>query len=161
MSPALVAAQQADEIEVIIEPGAVQVEVGVEVDLTVGVTNTGATASPALALHIDITSPTRSGSVDPEDWSSRLTLHVGVLDAGQTVSFDWTIKPISSGNFTLYAVALPESGDPEVWPSNGVRVDVDQRRTLNPEGILPVAIGAPIVIGVLLLTRIRRWPRRR
>ena len=156
-SPAFAAAQDAPpDIEVVIEPGEVQVEVGVDVDLTIRVTNHADVDSAALALHIDITSPTRSGSVDPEDWTSRLTRRVGVIAPGQTTSFDWTIKPISGGDFTAYAVALPESGDPEVWPSNGVRLDVQERRTLNPEGILPVAIGAPILVGGLLLTRIRR-----
>jgi uncharacterized protein (DUF58 family) len=158
--PALVAAQEPPpEIEVVIEPATAEVEVGVEVDLTIRVINNGATDSASLALHIDITSPTRSGSVDPEDWTSRLTRRVGVIAAGQTTSLDWTIKPISGGDFTVYAVALPESGDPEVWPSNGVRLDVQERRTLNPEGVLPVAIGAPIVVGALLLTRIRRSSR--
>lgn len=162
LSPALGAAQeQPPEIEVVIEPAAAQVEVGVDLDLTIHVTNNGTSDSAALALHIDITSPTRSGSVDPEDWTSRLTRRVGVIGAGQTTSLDWTIKPISGGDFTAYAVALPESGDPEVWPSNGVRLDVQERRTLNPEGVLPVAVGAPIVIGALLLTRIRRSPGRR
>ena len=62
----------------------------------------------------------------------------------------WEIQPISGGNFTVYAVALA-AGSGNVTASGATLISVDEQRSLNPEGVLPVALAAPVVVGGLLL----------
>jgi hypothetical protein len=141
-----------DDVVVSIEPANRSVVLGESLDLTVTVSNRGGEPSADLVVHLDITDPERTTSVDPEDWTSTLTQPIGVIAPGASVSVDWTIQPISPGVFSAYAVAI--SRDPaQVAVSNVLTVDVADQRTLDPGGILPIAAGMPALIGGLLLAR--------
>lgn len=146
---------QTDEgISVVIEADTTSVVLGEHLDLTITVVNFADGPTDPLALHLDITDPAQASSVDPEDWTSTLTKSVGVVESGGTMTATWTIQPISGGTFTVYAVALSPVSD-TITVSNAVSVDVEDQRSLNPGGILPVALGAPAVIGALLLIQLR------
>ena len=54
----------------------------------------------------------------------------------------------------LYAVALTP-GAADVASSNVLAIEVTERRSLNPEGILPVAIAGPVIVGGLWLFQTR------
>lgn len=147
------------ELEVFVEPSALTVDVGAGIDLTVTITNRGTEASPPLAAHLDITDPTSSGSVDPEDWTATLTRQVGVVEAGGTETIRWPMTPISGGRFVAYVLLIPTEGDQTLTASNVVEVVVDEQRTLNPQGVLPIAAGTPLLIALLLVGQ-RRYARR-
>ncbi len=70
------------------------------------------------------------------------------------------MQPISAGRFSLYIVVLRPAGS-ELTASNVAIIDVEDRRSLDPDGILPVAMGVPIVVGGLLMGQIgyrrRSW----
>ncbi len=152
----------AETVTVIVDPPSSSVVLGEAIDLSVAVTNGGPAASPPLVVHIDITKPDQATSVDPEDWTSTLSKPIGVLEPGQTVVVDWNIQPISAGTFATYAVALAPGVD-NIAASNVAEVRVADQRSLNPGGILPVAIGAPALVGGLLLAQMyfaRRGRRR-
>lgn len=144
-----------EDLTVTMSPAASDVVLGDAFDIRIDVTNTGAAPSSSLVVHIDITDPTSAESVDPEDWTSTLSKPIGALGPGESTYVDWQLQPISPGRFTLYAVSL-SANDDSAAISNVVTVDVTDRRTLNPEGILPVAIGVPALIGGLLVLQIGR-----
>ena len=155
-------AQSLDDVSVVIEPTARTVVLGESFDLRITVTNDGTEPTVPVVVHIDVTDPATSTSVDPEDWTATLSKRAGVLAPGSTIDVDWNIQPISAGSFALYAVALSPEAD-TVAASNVLVVDVLDQRSLNPGGILPVAIGAPLVVAALLVTQLRtarRAPRR-
>jgi hypothetical protein len=150
----------AEEVTIEIVPTDATVVLGQSIDIEVRVTNPGATPSSALVAHIDVTDLTDSASVDPEDWTPSLSRPIGVVDAGATETLTWSIQPIAGGQFTLYAVAL--SGEVStVAASDSVRVTVEDRRSLNPNGILPIAIAGPLLVGGVLFTRVWRNRGRR
>ena len=150
-----------DAVTVRIEPTTSSLTLGKNLDLRISVTNNGAQPSPPLVIHLDITDPDRSTSVDPEDWTPTLSKAVGVVAPGDTVTVVWNIQPISSGTFAAYAVALSPGID-DLATSNVLQVAVADQRTLNPGGILFVAIGAPALVGALLLqVRLARRTRSR
>lgn len=143
------------ELEVEVTPGRIDAILGDAFDIEVTVTNLSDQPTAALVAHIDITDPAQSTSVDPEDWTETLSQTIGVLPPGGTESVAWTLQPISPGSFHLYAVAL--SGENNgVQASLATTIDVEFVQTLNPEGVLPVVVAGPIVIGALLLIVIRR-----
>lgn len=148
----------AETVTATIEPTETSVILGDSLDLSVTVTNNGADPTGPLVVHLDITDPGQSSSVDPEDWTSTLTKPVGIIQPGDSVAVDWTVQPISGGTFSTYAVILGRGID-SISASNVLQVDVADRRSLNPNGILPVAIGAPAVVGALLLLQIRQSRR--
>lgn len=159
VGPSTAASVPLDSVSVSVEPASASVDLGQSLVLHVTVTNTGSRPTAALAVHLDITDPSRSASVDPEDWTSTLSRKVDPVPAGGATTLDWPIQPIAGGSFLAYVVALYPAGT-NLVSSNAVRVDVGHRRTLNPSGILAVAIGVPLLIGGLLLTQLRRSRRR-
>lgn len=148
-------AQSSNEVVVAITPTSIDIALGETVGIKVTVTNRGESSLGSLAVHIDVTDPTSASSVDPEDWTPTLTRQVPPLAPGQSVDVPWEIQPISGGSFSLYAVVLAASS-PDVTVSNAVAVHVTYHRTLNPQGVLPVAIASPLVIGALLIFTLRR-----
>lgn len=144
--------QPVDALAVVIEPTSQAVVLGDGIGLTVSVTNTSDRPSADLVVHLDITDPSSSSSVDPEDWTSTLSRPLGVLEPGATGTVDWTIRPISPGTFSVYAVAI-SSDTTDLTASGILTVDVADQRSLNPGGILPVAIGMPVLVGALLIAR--------
>lgn len=156
--PMAAGAQIGDAVTVAISPTDNPVVLGESFEVTIDVTNNGGEATPPLVIHIDITDPRAEGSVDPEDWTSTLSKAIGEVDAGATRTLTWRLQPISRGTFSLYAVALSPGVD-NTTVSNIVTVDVADRRSLDPGGILPVAVAAPAITGGLLALQTRRRRR--
>lgn len=148
------ATQLADTVSITIDPPNIDVVLGENFDLTVTVSNTGTEPTPPLVAHLDITDPEQSTSVDPEDWTPRLSQTIGPIAAGESVTVSWNLQPISPGTFATYAVVLSPGVD-TIAASNVVEVRVSDQRTLNPGGILPVSLAAPSIVGVLLLMQMR------
>ncbi len=150
---------RADGPQVVVAPSSMELTLGQSVDVTVVVVNTGTATTKASVVHVDITDPTSEASVDPEDWTPTLSQVVGELVPGESAEFVWTIQPISSGSFALYAVVLTP-GSASAGVSNVVDVSVTAVRTLNPKGVLPVSLGMPSLVGALLIATWRRNRRR-
>lgn len=147
-----------DQARVVVEPSSADVVLGESLDLTVTVTNPGPDATRPMVVHLDVTDPEQATSVDPEDWTSTLSKPVAALEPGATTTVDWTLQPISGGTFSVYAVVLaPGSGS--LGASGVTTVVVADQRSLNPDGVLPVALGVPAVVGALWLANLRRSRR--
>lgn len=157
-SPAAEATSDAVTVE--LRPATSSIRLGKSLDLRVIVTNGGAGATTPLVVHLDITDPSRSTSVDPEDWTSTLSKRIEPLAAGRSATVRWRIQPISSGAFTAYAVVLAPGVD-KLATSNASQIVVTGKRALNPGGILVVAIGVPSTVGALLALQVTRSRSRR
>ena len=143
----------------IVEPATASFDLGGSADIEVTVTNNTAEDLIGMMVHIDITNPDRPGLVDPEDWTAILTKPVGAVAPGTSITIPWTLKPISGGRFTIYAVVL-RGGSSEIHASSGAIFDIAEQRTLNPRGVLSIALGMPILIGFILAGRWRFRKRR-
>ncbi len=148
-------AQIPRDVAVVIDPASVTTMLGQTETISVTVTNTGTATVGPLAVHIDITDPSSESSVDPEDWTPTLTQEVEELAADESATVVWDLQPISAGTFSVYAVVLV-SGSADVAVSKAVEVSVVSSRTLNPQGILPVAVVVPLLVGALLVLNLRR-----
>lgn len=153
-------AASADDISIDIRPPAANVVLGESVDIDVQITNSGSSPTAPLVAHIDITDLADSASVDPEDWTSTLSKPAGVIEPGATAVLTWNVQPIAGGEFTLYGVVLSPD-DQGIAVSQAVSVQVDDRRSLNPNNILPVAIAGPLLVGALLAATLLRTRGRR
>jgi hypothetical protein len=141
--------------------GRVTIGLGDSFSFTTTVTNPGRTPLAGLVAHLNIVSLTRGVYVDPEDWSSDRTRYLAPLPPGDSVRVPWTVKGVNGGDFAIYAVIVPGlrpravHGGLAVSPA--LAAHVEERRTLNPGGVLPLVVGVPLLIGLVTAgTRLRR-----
>ena len=120
--------------------------------------NRGATAAADLVAHLNVVDLTGHTYVDPEDWSSHRTRYLATIAPSGSTTLAWPMNAVNSGTIGAYVAVLPRSGAP-VPPTTGptVRVRIQDRKTLNSGGILPLALGLPALLGLLALgVRVRR-----
>lgn len=131
------------------------------------------TSSPAApsVIAMNIINLDKEGDVvDPEDWSPERTQYVETLGPGESVTLEWRVNAILDGDYLVYMVALPEpagrDATSQAVASPNIHLTVRPFNRLNPRGIAPLVIGAPLVLGLgtFLVLGIRRretdgtWP---
>jgi len=117
------------------------------------VTNTGAARASGLVAHLDVVSLDPEVVVDPEDWSSERTRYLAPLLPGRRARIAWDVKAVDGGRFTAFVSVLGRQG---VAAGPGLDVRVARHRTLDPGGVVPLAVGVPGLLGVALLALRRR-----
>ena len=127
------------------------------------VKNNGTAASPGLCLAMNIVNLNAAGDiVDPEDWSPQRTQYIEGLAAGESTTHEWRVNAILDGDYLIYMVVIPEPDGQNATSlptaSSGIHLVVTPFTKLNPGGVLPYAIGGPIVLimGIVFLYRLRR-----
>jgi ABC-2 type transport system permease protein len=170
-SPAM--AQQADEqagsppadahVAIAIDASYQIIKTGDKVLYNTVVTNQGTVASRALVVAMNIINLNAAGDiVDPEDWSPQRTQYIDSLPAGQSKTLSWRVNAILDGNYLVYMVLVPEPAGTEATSrpvaSSGLHLTVNKFTKLNPGGVLPYAIGGPVILlgAIFLLYRARR-----
>ncbi|HEX5250002.1 MAG TPA: hypothetical protein VFW14_10095 [Gaiellales bacterium] len=112
------------------------------------VVNAGPGEARGLVAHLNVASLRPGVYVDPEDWSTSRTRYLDPIPAGGTATVRWSLQAVNAGSFAVYVAVLPDdaAGRP---PTVGrtVHVTVAERRTLDAGGILPLALGVPMVLG--------------
>jgi hypothetical protein len=122
------------------------------------IANRGSTPASGLIAHLNVLSLRDGVYVDPEDWSSSRTRYLSTIPAGGSVSLRWKLQAVTPGSLAVYVSVVPDVAAGR-RPVNGpaIQLAVAQRRTLNSGGVLPLAVGMPVLLGVLSLgIRLRR-----
>ncbi len=127
------------------------------------VTNTGTTASPGLCLAMNIVNLDAAGDiVDPEDWSPQRTQYIETVAPGESATHSWRVNAILDGDYLVYMVVIPEPSGKDATSlpvsSSGIHLTVTPFTRLNPGGVLPYAVGGPLllILGIVFLYRLRR-----
>jgi len=116
------------------------------------VTNTAVEPTAPLILAMNIINlDARGDVVDPEDWSPQRTQYIEAgLAPGESASLSWRINAILDGDYMVYLVVIPSpSGEGATSlpvSSPGVHLVVTPFTRLNPRGVLPYAIGGPLLV---------------
>lgn len=154
---------QGEDLQITISMDHKSVKTGDSVQFDTVVTNMNADPTPPVIIAMNIINLNSEGDVvDPEDWSPERTQYLDSLEANQTATLSWTINAVLDGNYMVYMVAIPEPTGPEassqVVTSPGLHITVAKFTKLNPGGVLPYAIGVPIVLvlAIFLMFRLRR-----
>lgn len=136
---------------------------GDTVEFHTTVTNTGSETSPPLIVAMNIINLSATGDVvDPEDWSPERTQYLEAIGPGDSVTQSWILHTIIEGDYLVYVVLIPTPGSAEATShpvtSPGIHVSVEAFARINPGGILPFALGIPVLLVVVLaaLARYRR-----
>jgi uncharacterized membrane protein len=154
-------ASPTSNVELSLDRARVSTRLGDSFTFTSRITNAGQTALSGLVAHLNIVSLSKGVYVDPEDWSSQRTRYLDRLQPGEATDVSWTVKGVNGGHFAIYVVALP--GRTPATTAQGLAVSpalevhVIEHKTINPGGVLPLALGVPAFLGLLTLgLRFRR-----
>jgi hypothetical protein len=116
-----------------------------------------------LAMNI-IRLNTKGDVVDPEDWSPQRNQYIEEgLAPGDSSTHAWRVNAILDGDFMVYMVAMaaPPNATTSTQPvaSPGIHLTVTPFTKLNPGGVLPYAVGGPVLLGLLMTVVYRRRRR--
>ena len=119
------------------------------------VTNTAAEPSPMILVAMNIVNLEQDGeAIDPEDWSSKRTQSINSLAAGQSATLSWRVNAILDGDVMIYMVAIPQPEGKHVIShpiaSPGIHLTVTPFTKLSPIGVLPVAMGGPLLLLLII-----------
>jgi len=127
------------------------------------VTNNSSQRSADLILAMNIINLNSQGDVvDPEDWSPQRTQYQNALAPGESVTHSWRVNAILDGDFMIYMVAIPQPAGPDATShpaaTPGIHLTVTPFTRLNPLGVLPFAVGGPLLVllGLFYVYRRRR-----
>jgi ABC-type transport system involved in multi-copper enzyme maturation permease subunit len=144
-------------LQVSIDMDATVVKAGTPILYKTRVTNNGPEASPPVIVAMNIINLRGSGEpVDPEDWSPQRTQYLESLGAGKSAEHSWRVNAILDGNFMVYMVVIPAPNSPQATSqpvaSSGIHLTVTPFTRLNPGGVIPYAIGGPVLLlGIIFL----------
>ena len=114
--------------------------------------NRGTTPAHDLVAHLNVVDLTGHTYVDPEDWSSQRTHYLRTIPPGGSTTVSWPMNAVNAGTIGIYVAVLPRSGAPVRPPTSPtLRLRIEDRRTLNSGGVLPLALGLPAALGLLAL----------
>jgi hypothetical protein len=115
-----------------------------------------------MIVAMNIINLSKTGDVvDPEDWSPERTQFLEGLGANENETLSWEVNAVLDGNYMVYIVAVPEPEDEgtstQAVASRGLHLSIAKFTTLNPSGVLPYAIGVPLVVvlAIIVLFRLR------
>jgi hypothetical protein len=150
-------------VSISIDAGYQIVKTGDRILYNTVVTNKGPVTSRSVVVAMNIINLNAAGDiVDPEDWSPQRTQYIDSIPAGQSKTLSWRVNAILDGDYLVYMVLVPEPEGKESTTrpvaSSGLHLTVNKFTKLNPGGVLPYAVGGPVILlgGMLLLYRARR-----
>jgi len=116
------------------------------------VTNTGKETLEGLVVYLSLVSLEKGNEhpVDLEDWSAQKAVLIERLLPGEVNRQQWPMRLISSGRFAL-ALTVVEAGTTKPVISDLVEFNVLPKKLISSSRILPVAIGEPLLILILIL----------
>jgi hypothetical protein len=86
------------------------------------------------------------------------------LAPGQSANLSWRVNAILDGDYLVYMVAIPEPAGKDATSqpiaSSGIHLTVTPFTRLNPGGVLPYAVGGPLVLGLIIYLVYRQRHRR-
>jgi len=130
------------------------VGIGDSFSFTSTITNAGSLPVSGLVAHLNVLSFTHGVYVDPEDWSSNRTRYLDPIPPGHSTTVDWTVKAVNGGDFGIYVAALgtPAAGAVPIEPtvSPALVAHVTEQRNVNPQGVVPLALGVPAAVAAAM-----------
>jgi hypothetical protein len=151
-TPAAFAADSSSELTVTADRKRITVPLGGKFSFRTTISNRGSTPASGLIAHLNVLDLTGNTYVDPEDWSTTRTRYLDPIPPGRSATITFSGQAVNHGSLGLYVAILDRQGTPRPpLTAPAIRLDVKARRTLNAEGIAPLAAGVPAVLVLLTL----------
>ena len=155
------ASASAGRITVSINPPSVQANMGDKITYAGTVTNNSDRAIDNIIAYISLANitPGKEAPLDLEDWSANKAIKVDTIPPHGTYEGQWPMRLIDSGSYVAYITVVDKNDNMPV-SSLMSRLEIKRVLRLNPNNVLPVAIGEPVALGmVFMLVAFRRRKR--
>jgi hypothetical protein len=154
LAAALVASAEAGAavppLSVDVDRTTIRTDLGQTFSVRSTIRNDGSAAASGLVAHLSVLSLRPGTYVDPEDWSTTRTRYLPPVPAGGSTTLTWRVTAVHSGSIGVYVVVLPTDGAGRPIVAPAVRAEVASRKTVNVSGVVPIALGVPAVVVVLI-----------
>ena len=111
--------------------------------------NTTSQPIQSITTYLSLVDNNTKMPVDLEDWSAEKGLFIGSIETNQNLPLNWKIHFVKAGDYSLIIVAeIMGRNVPTV--STVTQFHVQSKRNLNPGQVLPVALGMPILVLILI-----------
>lgn len=119
--------------------------------------NGGDTSAQGVVAWISLVQvdPGHEQPVDLEDWSAHKAVTRAALAPGERITVEWPMRLIQAGDYRV-VISVVERSTPHIVTSPFIDFHVKRKPVVESRRILPVAFGVPLLIGALLLWRMRR-----
>ncbi|ACI20926.1 hypothetical protein [Thermodesulfovibrio yellowstonii] len=151
-------AYAASSIEISIKPGSIQANMGDKITYTGTITNNSDKAVNNIIAYISVINVTqgKESPMDLEDWSANKAIKIDSIPPHGTYEGKWFMRLIDSGSYLVYITVVDKNDDIPI-SSTMSRLEINKILRLNPNNVLPVAIGEPFLIGIVsMLIALRR-----
>ena len=150
-APVFASSRAPHAVSVSISRSTAHVQVGQRLAFTTLVRNFGSRPLTGLVAHLNVVSLRPDVYVDPEDWSAQRTQYLSPVAPHTATTLQWTVQAVNEGDLVLYVAVTTKRGTDRVVSSHALRVLATARRVLNPAGVLPVVLGVPAALAVLMV----------
>jgi thiamine pyrophosphate-dependent acetolactate synthase large subunit-like protein len=148
----------ADGVSVQVDRTSIDTQLGGRFTITSTVHNESGETMSGLIAHLNVLSSDPETYVDPEDWSSRRTQYLDPLAPHRSATLTWHVQAVNSGSLILY-VAVTDTTHGTVTAGPPIELAVTRQPSIDAGGILPLAIGVPAAVGLLMAFNLLRRRR--
>jgi hypothetical protein len=151
----------AGRITASIDPPFIQANMGDKITYVGKITNNSDRAIDNIIAYISLANitPGKEAPLDLEDWSANKAIKVDTIPSHGTYEGKWPMRLIDSGSYVAY-ITVVDKNDNTPISSALSHLEIKRVLRLNPNNVLPVAIGEPVVLGmVFMLVAFRRRKR--
>ncbi len=143
-------AYAANHIAVSIKPPSVQANMGDKITYTGTITNNSDKAVNNIIAYISLANVTqgKESPMDLEDWSANKAIKIDTIPPHGTYEGKWPMRLIDSGSYVAY-ITVVDKNDNIPISSTMSHLDIKRILRLNPNNVLPVALGEPVIIGLV------------
>jgi hypothetical protein len=139
-------------ITISIDPPSILANIGSKIIYTGTITNNSDKVVKNIIAYISLANITqgKESPMDLEDWSANKAVKVDAIPAHGTYEGKWPMRLIDSGSYVAYVTVVDKNDNIPVSSAMS-RLEIIKVLRLNPNNVLPVALGEPLLIGVVFM----------
>jgi hypothetical protein len=145
-------ASAAGRITASIDPPLIQANMGDKITNVGTITNHSDRAVNNIIAYISLANVTqgKESPMDLEDWSANKAIKVDAIPPHGTYQGRWPMRLIDSGSYVAYITVVDKNDNMPVSSSMS-RLEIKRVLRLNPNNVLPIAIGEPVALGMVFM----------
>lgn len=142
----------ASHISVSIDPPSIQANMGDKITYTGTITNNSDNVANNIIAYISLANVTQGqeSPMDLEDWSANKAIKVDAIPPHGTYEGKWPMRLIDSGSYVAYVTVVDKNDNIPVSSAMS-RLEIKRLLRLNPNNVLPVALGEPLLLGIVFI----------
>jgi hypothetical protein len=142
----------ASRITVSINPPSIQANMGDKITYVGTITNNSDNVVNNIIAYISLANVTQGqeSPMDLEDWSANKAIKVDAIPPHRTYDGKWPMRLIDSGSYVAYVTVVDKNNNIPISSAMS-RLEIKRVLRLNPNNVLPVALGEPLFLGIVFM----------